>query len=195
MNHATHTFGDSSSVAARFGTESGIVRPEKLLDVLCYNNTAGVLYMLIFGIQNSLIPFGTVYAGGGGLHYTLAGLTVGHLYSYSLGANETSLTNGAQVFNSPNAGTFVATANTAAFLTANAASLVTATVIDLTAPQATPAPVAGSTPKFNFPVQSGLGGTLGRSVDMQGIYCVWSTTPLTLTAAGASGPIEIVVKG
>jgi hypothetical protein len=56
------------------------------------------------------------------------------------------------------------------------------------------APAAGSTPKFSFPVQTLLGGTLGRPVDMTGVYCVWSSTQATLTAAGASGPIQIIVK-
>jgi hypothetical protein len=34
-----HTIGDSTSVAQRFGSENGAIRPEELLNVTCFNNT------------------------------------------------------------------------------------------------------------------------------------------------------------
>jgi hypothetical protein len=59
----------------------------------------------------------------------------------------------------------------------------------------TAAPANGTTPAFYFPVQAGLGGTLGTSIDIMGGIFVWSTTATTLTAAGASGEIQITLKG
>ena len=122
MNHATHTIGDATSVKDRWGCEpstaasgANALRPEKLLDVLCSNNTAGVLYLQVFELAPAI----------------------------------------------------------------NVAT-----------------PADGQEPRFSFPVQGGLGGTLGRSVDMQGIYCCWSTTSATKTLVGAaSGSINIIVKG
>lgn len=115
MNHPTHIIGDSSTIKERFGSENGAVRAEKLLDVLCFNATNGVLYMQV--------------------HEIAAG---------------------------------------------NPAS----------------APFDGTVPRFSFPVQPGLGGTLGRAVDMSGIYCCWSTTSLAKTlVADNSGSINIVIKG
>ena len=197
MNFATHSIGDQTSVASRFGTETGVVRPEKLLDVLCVNTTGGTLYLQIFDITNSLIPFGTAYSGGGS--YTLTGLVVGRTYTYRLGANDTQFTNNAVVYTG--SGTFVAAATTAVFTGTNSA-IVTTFIEQIVNPTANSqqvnsavAPAAGSTPRFSFPVQAGLGGTLGRQVDMTGIYCVWSSSQATLTAAGASGSIEIIIKG
>lgn len=189
MRHARLTIGDAASVANRFGTLSNRVRPEWLEQVAVVNTSGGTLYMQVFDIADGMIPFGTAYAAGA---YTLTGLTVGHTYAYQLGVNDTSLTNGAQVFTSPAGGTFVATATTAVFA-GTGTNMVTAYVQDQTAPQATPAPAAGSVPKFSFPVQAGLGGTLGIECDMAGIFCAWSSTQATYTSAGASGSISITV--
>lgn len=188
--HCTHVIGDATSVAQRFGSENGYVRPQCLEDVTCINTSGGNLYMQVFDITNTLVPFGTAYTAGS---YTLTGLTIGHSYSYNLGVNETSLTNGAQVFNAPNAGTFIATATTAVFA-GSGTNLVTAYIQDLTVPQATPVPAEGSTPKFSFPVIAGLGGTLGRECYMSGIYCCWSSTQATKTIAAASGEINILIR-
>jgi len=69
-------------------------------------------------------------------------------------------------------------------------------VHELAPTTAASAPADTAVPKFSFPVQAGLGGTLGRSVDMSGIYCCWSTTDLTKTLVGSeSGSIVIVLKG
>jgi len=113
MNHATHVIGNASSVASRFGTENSVVRPEKLMDVLCFNSTGGTLYLQVHEIASG-----------------------------------------------------------------------TAT-----------APSEGAVPLFSFPVLGGLGGTLGRSCDMTGVYCCWSSTAATKTIASASGSIVIVIKG
>jgi len=56
------------------------------------------------------------------------------------------------------------------------------------------APAEGAVPKFSFPVQAGLGGTLGQEADLKGIYCCWSSTQATKTIAGASGEINIIVR-
>lgn len=122
MNHAAKTIGDATSVKERFGcfpnTASGganAIRPEKLLDVLAFNNTGGVLYLQV--------------------HEIAPGINVA-------------------------------------------------------------APIDTAVPLVSFPVQGGLGGTLGRGLDLQGIYCCWSTTQATKTLVGAaSGSINIVVKG
>ena len=115
MNHATVVIGSQTSVASRFGTNSTITRPEKLLDVLCFNNTGGTLYMQV--------------------------------HELAAGTNTSS------------------------------------------------PPADGVVPMFSFPVIGGLGGTLGRSVDMTGIYCCWSSTQATKTIAAASGSINIIIKG
>ena len=201
MNYPTHTLGDSTSVTSRFGSENGVVRPEKLLDVTCVNTSGGTLYMQVFEITNSLIPFGTAYSGAGG--YTLTGLTTGHTYSYLTGASEpvaTTLTNGAQVFTVPASGqalsgTFVATAHTLVIAAATFSAIITANIQDVTAPNNAPVPAEGSKPRFSFPVLAGLGGTLGEQCDMTGIYCCWSSTQATKTIAAASGEINILIKG
>ena len=59
----------------------------------------------------------------------------------------------------------------------------------------TAAPANGTTADIFFPVQAGLGGDLGEQIDISGGIFVWSTTPTTLTAAGAIGSIIIVLKG
>ena len=200
MMPKTHTIGSATSVASRFGSENGIVRPEVLLDVPCFNNTGGVLYMLVFEITNSLIPFGTAYSGAGG--YTLTGLTIGHTYSYLTGAGEpaaTTLTNGAQVFTVPASGqalsgTFVATATTLVIAAATDSANITANIQDVSVPNNATVPAEGAVPKFAFPVQGGLGGSLGKAVDMSGIYCCWSSTQATKTIAAASGSIAIIIE-
>lgn len=202
MIHSTRVIGDATSVASRFGTTNGIVRPEKLLDVTCFNNTGGVLYMLVFELTQSLIPFGTKYDGGGA--YTITGLTAGHTYEFRFGANDTTITDGASVITNGNpntapgdvgAGTLVKLAGTTLALAGSAGALITLFIVDVTAPQSTPVPAEGSTPMFSFPVQGGLGGTLGKQVDMAGIYCCWSSTQATKTIAAASGEINILLKG
>lgn len=59
----------------------------------------------------------------------------------------------------------------------------------------TAAPNNGTTADWYFPVQAGLGGILGESLDIDGGIFVWSSTPTTLTAAGAIGEIVLVLKG
>lgn len=190
MNHPTRVFGDSASVASRFGSANGITQFEKLINVLCFNNTGGVLYLQVHEVNNGMIPNGTSYSGGGS--YTLAGLTIGHTYNYDFGANEVSITNGVQVITSA-AGTFVATATTATIAGTNSA-LVTLWIKDLTTPNSSQVPAEGAVPRFSFPVQGGLGGELGQCEDMTGIYCCWSSTQATKTIAAASGSITIIVK-
>jgi hypothetical protein len=109
MNHASHFIGNAASVSTRLTSENGSIRPEKLLDILCFNNTGGVLYLQYHD-------------------------------------NKTAL-------------------------------------------------AGGETPLLSFPVQGGLGGTLGRSLDIMGGICAWSTTQATYTSAGASGCINPVLKG
>lgn len=63
----------------------------------------------------------------------------------------------------------------------------------------TTAPANGTAPSapwgIEFPVQTLLGGTLGRLVDISGGVICWSSTPNTLTLVGAnSGPITAIVK-
>ena len=199
MNYATHIIGSNASVASRFGTENGIIRPEKLLDILCFNESAGVLYMQLFEVPNNLVPYGAVYSGG---NYSLTGLTAGHTYYYQTGLNEHAIVNSPQnivIFgtNSVPVGTFVANGTSITISAGGAfgSSPVTLTVLDVTTIQSEPVPVAGSTPLLSFPVLNGLGGTLGREIDISGIFCAWSTTGDVFTAAGASGPIQIIVKG
>jgi hypothetical protein len=201
MNHATHTIGTAASVASRFGTENAgpIVRPEKLLDVLCLNNTNGTLYMQVFEIQNTQITASGAGTAGVNQAFNLQSTLSGGRQqwqsadtNYSLVWDTTNLywkilsgatplyTNAAQV---PWEGTWLTVAGNG-----------TAPAPSFTAPIAV-APAGATVPKFSFPVQPGLGGTLGRSVDMDGIFCAWSSTALTYTAAGSSGPIWIVVKG
>ena len=50
MNHAVHTFGDATSVKERYGSENAVVRPEKLMDVLCYNASGAELYLQVHEI-------------------------------------------------------------------------------------------------------------------------------------------------
>jgi hypothetical protein len=195
MNFPTKIFGDATSVTSRFGSANGIVIPERLIDVLCFNSSNAALYMLVFEITNSLIPFGTAYAGGG--TYTLSGLTAGHVYSYRFhGTNDTSITNGSDtILASAGAGTFTA-AGTSVALAGTGSALITVDILDLTVPQSAPVPAEGAVPRFaGFPVQSGLAANLGKSVDMTGIYCCWSSTALAKTIAAASGSIEIIVRG
>jgi hypothetical protein len=201
MNFATHTIGDSTPVINRFGTENSIIRPEKLMDVLCYNNTGGTLYMQVFDMEigNSMIPFETPYAAG---TYTLTGLTIGHTYSYAAGTEsgttDVSIVTGAQTITFATAGltgTFIAQATT---LTVNGTGtqIIGVRILDLTVPSSAQVPATGSTPTFSFPVQAGLGGTLGRCVDMSGVFCAWSSTAETFTpTVAASGAINIVLKG
>jgi|APFre7841882654_1041346.scaffolds.fasta_scaffold16991_2 hypothetical protein len=109
MNHASHIIGNAASVATRLTSENGSIRPEKLMDILCFNNTGGTLYMQYHDNKSSL--------------------------------------------------------------------------------------AGGEVPLISFAVQGGLGGTLGRGLDVMGGICAWSTTQATYTAAGASGAINPVIKG
>lgn len=59
----------------------------------------------------------------------------------------------------------------------------------------TAAPVNGTTGDEGFAVAAGAGGTLGTPRDIDGGIWVWSTTPQTLTAAGAIGSIIVIMKG
>ena len=193
MDYSLHRIGDQTSVAQRFGSENGFVRPERLNDVLCVNTSGGTLYMQIFEVNAGLVPFGTAYTAGS---YSLTGLTAGHTYSYKFGPNDGAITPAGQgIISGPGAGTFVATGTTLLIAsTGGAAVPVTLNIVDVTVPQATPVPIEGAIPTFSFPVQAGLGGTLGREADMSGIYCCWSSTQATKTIAAASGSIVIEIK-
>ena len=59
MNHATLTIGDQTSVASRITSNNSSIRAEKMLDVLAFNNTAGVLYLLFFDGLSTLPANGT----------------------------------------------------------------------------------------------------------------------------------------
>lgn len=110
MNHATHIIGNASYVASRLTSENSNIRPEKLVDILCFNsNNATTYYMQYHDKKTSLS--------------------------------------------------------------------------------------GGEVPLISFPVQPLLGGTLGRSLDIMGGICAWSTTPNTYTSAGAVGSINPVIKG
>ena len=87
------------------------------------------------------------------------------------------------------------TSSTTVTLAGTASSTVTGLLYKTFLPQIQIVPSSTAVPKFSFPVQPGLGGTLGRSVDMVGIYCAWSTTQATFTATSASGSIAIILKG
>jgi hypothetical protein len=197
MNHPTHTIS-SGNCKQLFGTESGIVRPEKLLDVLAFNNTGiqgdgGALYLQVHEVDPGLVAGRTAYSGGPGA-YLLTGLTAGHTYDYQFGNNDTNIVNGATTITVP-AGTFVASGSSVT-LHGTPSALITTLITDLTVPQATPAPIDGAVPMFSFPVFSQVGGTLGRSVDISGVYCCWSSTQATKTlVANNSGSIAIVLKG
>lgn len=121
MNHATNSIGNAADVKERFGSVNAAIRPEKLLDVLAFNNT---------GAQGD----------GAALYLQIHEIAPG--------------------------------------------------------PAGAVAPADTAVPKFSFPVFSKTGGTLGRSVDMTGVYCCWSTTEATKTLVGGnSGSIIVVLKG
>lgn len=67
-------------------------------------------------------------------------------------------------------------------------------VLYLQVHEASAAPADTAVPKLSFPVQGGLGGTLGRGVDLAAVYVCWSTTALTKTIAAASGSIVAILK-
>lgn len=91
-----------------------VIRPIKLLDILCFNKTAGVLYIMYFDNVNVAPATNTVPTAPWGI---------------------------------------------------------------------------------TFAVQSGLGGTLGRCLDISGGIICWSSTPNTFTAVAAnSGIITAVIK-
>jgi hypothetical protein len=90
--------------------------------------------------------------------------------------------------------TFI-TSSTTVTLAGTASATITGLLYKTLLPQIQIVPASTAVPKFSFPVQPGLGGTLGRSVDMVGIYCAWSTTQATFTATSASGSIAIILKG
>lgn len=55
MNFSTHTIGDASDIKERFGSENTAIRPVKLLNVLCFNDTGaegdgGALYLQVHEI-------------------------------------------------------------------------------------------------------------------------------------------------
>ena len=59
----------------------------------------------------------------------------------------------------------------------------------------TGAPPGGTTAQDGFPVQAGLGGTLGTPRYVDTCYAAWSSTFPTYTAVGASGPIIGIIQG
>jgi len=189
--HSIHVIGNATSVTSRFGSENGFVRPQQLVDVTCINTSGGNLYMQVFDITNTLVPFGSVYTNL--LPFTLTGLTVGHTYSYNFGANEASISDTPSSYTTK-AGTFVALNTSIQIFPSVSGGFVTLQLNDLTVPQATPVPIEGAVPKFSFPVLAGLGGTLGRECYMSGIYCCWSSTQATKTIAAASGEINILLR-
>ena len=198
MNHATKRYGNAANVASQFATDTGIVYPCKLLDVMCLNNTAGLLYMQVFNTPNNLVAFGSSYVLG---VFNVA-TVIGHTYQYFLGPNELSLSDGATSYqkSDSSAGTYIATTTQAQFHgSAGATAPVTGSLLDIsqiTTRPATPAPAAGATASFSFPVQPGLGGTLGRCVDMAGVFCAWSSDQVIYTAPGGTpGSIIIICKG
>ena len=199
MNYATHTIGNAANVISRLGTESitpTVVRPEKLLDVLCLNNTAGLLYMQIFEVQNTIVTISGAGDAGSNQTYALQGTRLGlpqwvgqTTATYSLawyGSFWQVTNNGIAVYSNtaqvPWEGTWSLGAGAAPGPTVSTPTAV--------------APANGTVPRFSFPVQPNLGGTLGRTADMDGIFCAWSTTANNLTLVGAAaGSIEIVLKG
>jgi len=56
-------------------------------------------------------------------------------------------------------------------------------------------PADTTVPDLSFPVFAKSGGTLGKSLDIMGGIWAWSSTDNVLTAAGASGSIEVILKG
>lgn len=202
MNHATHTIGNSASVAQRFGTENTRVREEKLLEVLCVNNTAGTLYMQVHEIGNTQFTVSGAGTAGANQNYVeLSTKSNGYTqwqsadtnYTISVSGGKFVLFNGATSLYSGGAleanGEIAPPWEQSWSVTGGAAGLPVVTV-----PIAI-APIDTSVPVFSFPVFAGLGGTLGQCADMKGIYCCWSSTLTTKTIAAASGPIQIVIKG
>lgn len=190
MNPHTRVIGDATSVAERFGSVNGILRPEKVLDVTCINTSGATLYMQVHDLFSNNIVTGN-YSGGGAK--TVSGLTAGDTYYYEGGANDGTMTNGSVTVPTTAAysGTFVA-AGTSVTLVGTAAALVTLVIRPLRVRNS--AAAEGAVPMFSFPVQAGLGGTLGRSVDIAAVYCCWSSTQAIKTIAAASGEINIVLK-
>ena len=118
-------------------------------------------------------------------------------FTYKLQAVATaSITSGASVTATKTLKTvtFIAS-STSVTLNGGVSALITGLLYKTFLPQIQIVPSSTAVPKFSFPVQPGLGGTLGRSVDMVGIYCAWSTTQATFTATSASGSIAIILKG
>lgn len=73
MNHATLKIGDATSVASRLTSNNAAIRPEKMVDCLAVNKTAGVLYLQFFDGKatvpaNATVPDYSfpVQAGAGG---------------------------------------------------------------------------------------------------------------------------------
>ena len=242
------------------------------MDVLVFNSSASLLYMQVFDIPNSVIPFGAKYSVGGSYTATTVASTS---YTYVFGANDVSITNGSTTYYAsstasgsvalgtdnltvtftasgnhgfttgdvisisgilpatPFNGTYTITVTSASVFTyklqavatsaitnggsvtatktlqtitfiasstsvtlnGGVSSVISALLSRTLLPQSQVVPASTAVPKFSFPVQPGLGGTLGRSVDMVGIYCAWSTTQATFTATSPSGSIAIILKG
>lgn len=113
MNFAVCAYG-GTNCKTQLTSANGSIRPVKLLDILAYNNTGGVLYIMYFDNVTALPADNTVPTAPWGV---------------------------------------------------------------------------------SFPVQSGLGGTLGRGLDISGGIIAWSSTPMTLTHVAAnSGFITAIVK-
>lgn len=208
MNRHTKIYGDSTSVTQRFASDNAYVRPEKLLDVVCTNTSGGTLYMQVHEISNTQI---TVSAAGTG--------AVNQAYNL-----QSTLTNGSPWWLSADTlYQIVATALVNGQVPSWQLQLVAGNVVQYTGTNPNPsealfpwfaswsvnagaapvpavsvpaavAPADGVKPRFSFPVQTGLGGSLGEECDMTGIYCCWSSTQATKTIAAASGEINILIK-
>ena len=73
MNHSAKTIAPAGDVLYLVTSNNGSIRPEKLLDVLAYNDTGATLYLLYFDGVNAVPVNGTqtgigfpVGAGQGG---------------------------------------------------------------------------------------------------------------------------------
>lgn len=216
MNHATLTIGDATSVAQRFGTNSLnplVVRPEKLKDVLCYNNTGGTLFMQVHEIGNTQITVSSAGTAGANQAYNLqTTLKNGQPWWLSADTNfSIQAIAGAVAPSVAITWEILSGVTPIYFTTTQGDSFTGGTGFTFpwfgswsTSTGAAPAPAVsspvavappdGAVPRFSFPVATLLGGTLGQECDLSGIYCCWSSTQATKTIAGASGSITIVLK-
>ena len=76
MNYASLSIGDQTSVGSRLTSNNSVIRPEKMLDVLAFNNTSGVLYLLFFNGLSSVPANSTVATLGWNIN-PLQGGTLG----------------------------------------------------------------------------------------------------------------------